>query len=74
MSATNENKQDKFYHSTPKNIVFDHHKKVLSDTMKLKVAIEFLKAIITADDIGSYNGKSKEILKDEAITFINELT
>jgi hypothetical protein len=51
----------------------DNHKKILSDNTKLKVAIGFLKELITADGTGQCDGRSKEKIKSEAITFINEL-
>lgn len=51
----------------------DNYKKILSENSKLKVATELLKDLITADEIGSSKGRSKEMIKEEVIVFINEL-
>jgi hypothetical protein len=51
----------------------DNHKKILSPEKKLILAIDFIKNLIEAKETGKSNGKDYTTIRDEAITFINEL-
>lgn len=63
-----KNKPDK----SEKNYI-DNYKKILSDESKLKLLSEMIKKLLTTQEMKNKNKQSEEKIKDEIITFINEL-
>lgn len=61
------------YKKQMKKQKYDNHKKILSTEKKLILAIDFIKLLIEAKEMGKSKGKDYITIRDEAITFINEL-
>lgn len=68
MYRKKKNKPDK----SEKNYI-DNYKKILSDESKLKLLSEMIKKLLTTQEMKNKNKQSEEKIKDEIITFINEL-